>query len=37
MDQVHEIQILILKLHDLDIKAPNLLQVGAVLSKLSPS
>jgi hypothetical protein len=37
MDQVHKIQIIISKLYDLDIKAPNLLQVRAVLSKLSPS
>jgi hypothetical protein len=37
MDQVHEIQMLISKLCDLDIKAPDLLQVGVVLSKLSPS
>jgi len=34
MDQVHEIQMLISKLSDLDIKVPNSLQVGAILSKL---
>jgi len=37
MDQVHEIQMLISKLSDLDIKVPDSLQVGAVLSKLPPS
>jgi hypothetical protein len=37
MDQVHEIQMLISKLSDLDIKVPDSLQVGAVLSKLSSS
>jgi len=34
MDQVHEIQMLISKLSDLDIKVPDSLQVGAILSKL---
>jgi hypothetical protein len=37
MNQVHEIQILISKLSDLDIKVPYSLQVGAILSKLPPS
>jgi hypothetical protein len=37
MDQVHEIQMLKSKLSDLDIKVPDSLQVGAVLSKLPPS
>jgi len=37
MDQIHEIQMLISKLSDLDIKVPDSLQVGAVLSKLPPS
>ena len=37
MDQVHEIQMLISKLSDLDIKVPDSLQVGVVLSKLPPS
>jgi hypothetical protein len=36
MDQVHEIQILISKLSDLDIKVPDSLQMGVVLSKLPP-
>ena len=34
MDQVHEIQMLISKLSNLDIKVSDSLQVGAVLSKL---
>jgi len=37
MDQVHEIEMLISKLSYLDIKVPDSLQVGAVLSKLPPS
>jgi hypothetical protein len=37
MDQVYEIHMLISKLSDLDIKVPDSLQVGAVLSKLPPS
>jgi len=37
MDQVHEIQMLISKLSDLDIKVPDSLQVRVVLSKLLPS
>jgi hypothetical protein len=37
MDQVHEIQMLISKLSDLDIKVPDSLQVRVVLSKLPPS
>jgi len=37
MDQVHEIQMLISKLSDLDIKVPDSLQVGTVLSKLPSS
>ena len=36
MDQVHENQILTSKLSDLDIKVPDSLQVGVVLSKLPP-
>jgi len=37
IDQVHEIQMLISKLSDLDIRVPDSLQVGAVLSKRPPS
>jgi hypothetical protein len=36
MDQVHEIQMLISKLSNLDIKVPDSLQAGAILSKLPP-
>ena len=37
MNQVYEIQMLISKLSDLDIKVLDSLQVGAILSKLPPS
>jgi len=37
MDQVHEIQMLISKLSDLDIKVPDSLQMGVVLLKLLSS
>jgi hypothetical protein len=37
IDQVYKIQILISKLSDLDIKVPDSFQVGAILSKLTPS
>ncbi|XP_022715126.1 uncharacterized protein LOC111274619 [Durio zibethinus] len=37
MDQVHELQILVSKLSELEIKVPDSLQVGAILSKLHPS
>jgi len=37
MDQVHEIQMLISKLSDLDIKVSDSLQIGVVLSKLLSS
>ena len=37
MDQVHELQILVSKTTDLEIKVPDSLQVGPILSKLPPS
>ncbi|GKV02145.1 hypothetical protein SLEP1_g14614 [Rubroshorea leprosula] len=37
MDQVHELQILVSRMSELEIKIPDALQVGAVLSKLPPS
>jgi len=37
MDEVHEIQMLISKLSDLDIKVPDSLQVEVIWSKLPPS
>ncbi|XP_022717833.1 uncharacterized protein LOC111276355 [Durio zibethinus] len=37
MDQVHELQILVSKLSELEIKVPDSLQVGAILSKLPHS
>ena len=37
MDQVHELQILVSKLAELEIKIPDSLQVGAILSKLPPT
>ncbi|XP_075077346.1 uncharacterized protein LOC142164072 [Nicotiana tabacum] len=37
MDQIHELQILISKLSDLEVKIPDALQIGAILSKLPSS
>ncbi|OIT18967.1 retrovirus-related pol polyprotein from transposon tnt 1-94, partial [Nicotiana attenuata] len=37
MDQIHELQILVSKLSDLEVKIPDALQVGAILSKLPSS
>ncbi|GLT33021.1 hypothetical protein SLA2020_076440 [Shorea laevis] len=37
MDQVHELQILVSRMSELEIKIPDSLQVGAILSKLPPS
>ncbi|GKV25634.1 hypothetical protein SLEP1_g35037 [Rubroshorea leprosula] len=37
MDQVHELQILVSRMSKLEIKIPDSLQVGAILSKLPPS
>ncbi|GKU89464.1 hypothetical protein SLEP1_g3597 [Rubroshorea leprosula] len=37
MDQVHELQILVSRMLELEIKIPESLQVGAILSKLPPS
>ena len=37
MDQVHELQILVSRLRDLEVTVPDTLQIGAILSKLPPS
>ncbi|XP_075100545.1 uncharacterized protein LOC142176513 [Nicotiana tabacum] len=37
MDQIHELQILVSKLSDLEVKIPDALQIGAILSKLPSS
>ncbi|OMO94271.1 Reverse transcriptase, RNA-dependent DNA polymerase [Corchorus capsularis] len=37
MDQVHELQILVSRLRDLDVAIPDALQIGAILSKLPSS
>ncbi|XP_059310880.1 uncharacterized protein LOC132062298 [Lycium ferocissimum] len=37
MDQIHELQILVPKLSDLEVKIPDALQIGAILSKLPSS
>ena len=37
MDQIHELQILVSRLRDLDTVVPDSLQIGAILSKLPPS
>ncbi|OIT31168.1 hypothetical protein A4A49_63487, partial [Nicotiana attenuata] len=37
MDQIHELQILVSKLSDLEVKIPDTLQIGAILSKLPSS
>lgn len=37
MDQVHELQILVSRLSELEIKIPDALQIGAILAKLPPS
>ena len=37
LDQVHELQILVNKLHDLSINIPESFQVGAIIVKLPPS
>ncbi|XP_019259111.1 PREDICTED: uncharacterized protein LOC109237276 [Nicotiana attenuata] len=37
MDQIYELQILVSKLTDLEVKIPDALQIGAILSKLPPS
>ena len=37
LDQVHELQILVNKLHDLSIIIPESFQVGAIIAKLRPS
>ncbi|GKV17784.1 hypothetical protein SLEP1_g28245 [Rubroshorea leprosula] len=37
IDQVHELQILVSRMSELEIKIPDSLQVGAILSKLPPS
>lgn len=37
MDQVHDLQILISKMSELDVSVPNAIQVGAIFSKLPPS
>ena len=37
LDQMHELQILVQKLNDLSIKIPELFQVGAIITKLSPT
>ena len=37
MDQVHELQILVSRLKDLEVVIPDALQIGAILSKLPPS
>ncbi|XP_074271201.1 uncharacterized protein LOC141595126 [Silene latifolia] len=37
MDQVHELQILVSRLNELEIKIHDALQIGAILAKLPPS
>ena len=37
LDQVHELQILVNKLHDFSINIPEPFQVGAIIAKLPPS
>ena len=37
LDQAHELQILVNKLHDLSINIPEPFQVGAIIAKLPPS
>ncbi|XP_075111769.1 uncharacterized protein LOC142181952 [Nicotiana tabacum] len=37
MDQIHELQILVSKLSDLEVKIPDALQIGAIISKLPSS
>ncbi|OIT27470.1 hypothetical protein A4A49_55589, partial [Nicotiana attenuata] len=37
MDKIHELQILVSKLSDLEVKTPDALQIGAILSKLPSS
>ncbi|XP_075110564.1 uncharacterized protein LOC142181549 [Nicotiana tabacum] len=37
MDQIHELQILVLKLSDLEVKIPDALQIDVILSKLPSS
>ena len=37
MDQIHQLQILVSRLRDLDTVVPDSLQIGAILSKLPPS
>ena len=37
LDQAHELQILVNKLHDLSINIPESFQVGAIIAKLPPS
>ena len=34
MDQVHELQVLVSRLRDLDVKVLDALQIGSILSKL---
>lgn len=36
MDQVHELQILVSKLKDLEVEVPESFQVGAIRAKLPP-
>jgi hypothetical protein len=37
LDQMHELQVLVNKLHDLSINIPESFQVGAIITKLPPS